>query len=94
MVFFSDKILLMVSILVFSSWVSVCVCVFVVHGTLSCCVWFGVSGFPEFSVSVTVSFFYVFAYIFISGFPVFQSQKTNLSLLLFEPGQRVFALLS
>ena len=51
-VFFSDMILLMASILVFSSWVSVCVCVFAVHGLLSCSVWLIVSGFLEFSVLV------------------------------------------
>ena len=40
--------------LVFSSWVCVCVCVFEVHESLSCSVWLGVSGFPEFIVSVSV----------------------------------------
>ena len=38
----------------FSFWVSVGVCVCAVHGELSCSVWLGVSGFPEFSVSVIV----------------------------------------
>ena len=41
-VFFSDMILLMVFTLVFFSWVSVCVCMFVVYGSLSCSVWSGV----------------------------------------------------
>ena len=54
MVFFSDTILLMLSILVFSSWVSVCVYVFAVHGSLSCSVWLGVSGFSVFIILVTV----------------------------------------
>ena len=53
-IFFSDMILLMVSTLVSSSWVSVFVCVFAVTVSLSCSVWFGVSGFPVFSVSVNV----------------------------------------
>ena len=53
-VFFSDMILLMVSIFIFFSWVSVCVCVFVVYDSLSCSVWFGLSGFPVFRVSFTV----------------------------------------
>ena len=35
-VFFPDMILLMGSILAFSSWGSVCVCVLAVHGSLSC----------------------------------------------------------
>ena len=54
MVFFLDMILLVVSTLVFSSWVNVCVCVFAVYGPLSSSVWLGVSGFPLFSVLVTV----------------------------------------
>ena len=53
-VFFSDMILLMVYTLVFSSWVSVCICVFAEHESLSYSVWLGVSGFPVFIVSVTV----------------------------------------
>ena len=53
-VFFSITILLLVSISVFSSWISVCICMFVMHGSLSCSVWLGVSSFPVFSVSVTV----------------------------------------
>ena len=44
-VFFSEMILLIVSILVFPSWVSVCVFVFAVHESVSCSVWLGVSGF-------------------------------------------------
>ena len=53
-IFFSDMILSMVSTLIYSSWVCVCVCVFAVHEWLSCSVWFGVFGFPAFIVSVTV----------------------------------------
>ena len=36
----------------------------------------------------------MFAYIFVVGFPLFQGRKTNHSLLLSEPGQRAFGLLS
>ena len=53
-VFISDMILLMVSLLVFSSWVSVCICVFAVHGLLSCRVWLGVFGFSVCIVSVSM----------------------------------------
>ena len=53
-VFLSDMILLMVSTLFFSSWITVCICVFAVYWSLSCSVWLGVSGFHVFSVSVTV----------------------------------------
>ena len=48
-VFFSGIILLMVCILIFPLE-----SVFAVHGSLSCSIWHGVSGFPEFTVSVTV----------------------------------------
>ena len=53
-VFFSGMINLMVSTFFFSSWINFYVCVFLVYRSLSCSVWLGVSGFPVFSVSVTV----------------------------------------
>ena len=53
-VFFSDMILLRISTFDCSSWVNVFVYVIAVYRSLSCSVWFGVSGFPVFSVSVTV----------------------------------------
>ena len=52
--FFSDMVLLIVSTLVSSSCVCVCIYLFVVHEPLSYCVWLGVSGIPVFIVSVTV----------------------------------------
>ena len=82
-VFFSGMILLMVSTLVYSSWVSVCVCVFAVYVLFSCSVWLGVSGFSVFNVSVTVFgiCWCVCLYIcwWISNI---SCQKTNHSLLL------------
>ena len=53
-IFFLDIILLMISTFVFVFRVSVCVCGFAVYGSQSWSFWFGVSGFPVFSVSVTV----------------------------------------
>ena len=53
-ILFSDMILLMVSALVFSSWVSVFVCVFAIYESLSCSVWFGVYSFPVIIALVTV----------------------------------------
>ena len=53
-VFFSDMILFMISTFFCLSWVSVCVFVLAMYWSLSLTVWLGVSGFPLFSVSVTV----------------------------------------
>ena len=57
-IFFSDIILLVVSVLVFfSTWVSFLVCMFAVHESLSCSIWLGVSGFHIY-IYLLVDFLY------------------------------------
>ena len=77
-VFFLYTILLMISIFIFSSGVNVCVFVLAVYRSLSCRIWFGVSGFPVFNTFVTVlGVCWCVTYILFIWFPVFQRQKTN-----------------
>ena len=64
-VFFSDMILLMVSTLVFFSWISVCICVFVVNGSFFSWICVRVFVFMVYrSLSCSV-------WLGVSGFPVF-----------------------
>ena len=72
-VFFSNMILLMVSALVFFPLGSLfAFFVFAEYGSLSCSVWFGVSGSREFSVSVVAfGVCWCVAYICVGWFPVF-----------------------